>query len=79
MYETTIPGGITEQSFRSQLFIDISEYMDTKNIGFTLFSISTNKMRSIWFDAITGRAAYRGYQMNCKYAECFEVIRTSKW
>jgi len=79
MYETTIPGGITEQSFRSQLFIDISDYMDVKTSALNCFQSQQLRCGPIWLDAITGRAAYRGYQMNCKYAECFEVIRTSKW
>jgi len=26
-----------------------------------------------------GRCSYRGYQMNAKYAEAFEVIKVSKW
>jgi LmbE family N-acetylglucosaminyl deacetylase len=79
MYETTIPGGITEQSFRSQLFIDISDYIDVKTSALNCFESQQLRCGPIWLDAITGRAAYRGYQMNCKYAECFEVIRTSKW
>ena len=46
MYETTIPGGITEQAFRSQLFIDITDYIDIKTKALELFSFSTNKMWS---------------------------------
>jgi N-acetylglucosamine malate deacetylase 1 len=79
MYETTIPGGITEHSFRSQLFIDISDYIDIKSSAINCFQSQQLRCGPIWLDAINGRAAYRGYQMNCKYAECFEVIRTSKW
>ncbi|MBA3750851.1 MAG: PIG-L family deacetylase [Nitrosopumilus sp.] len=79
MYETTIPGGITEQSFRSQLFIDISDYMKVKTSALNCFQSQQLRCGPIWVDAISGRAAYRGYQMNRKYAECFEVIRTSKW
>jgi len=79
MYETTIPGGITEHSFRSQLFIDISDYIDIKTSAINCFQSQQLRCGPIWLDAINGRAAYRGYQMNCKYAECFEVIRTSKW
>jgi N-acetylglucosamine malate deacetylase 1 len=79
MYETTIPGGITEQSFRSQLFIDISEYIDTKTAALHCFQSQESRCGPFWLDAIKGRAAYRGYQINCKFAECFEVIRISKW
>jgi LmbE family N-acetylglucosaminyl deacetylase len=79
MYETTIPGGITEQSFRSQLFVDISDFIEVKSSALKCFSSQQMRCGPIWIDAITGRAAYRGYQMNCKYAESFEVIRTTKW
>ncbi|HXS60500.1 MAG TPA: PIG-L family deacetylase [Candidatus Sulfopaludibacter sp.] len=79
MYETTIPGGITEHSFRSQLFIDISDYLDIKTASLHCFQSQETRCGPLWVDAIIGRAAYRGYQMNCKFAECFEVIRTSKW
>jgi hypothetical protein len=79
MYETTIPGGVTEQSFRSQLYVDISDYIDLKKDALDCFDSQQIRCGPIWIDAITGRAAYRGYQMNCKYAECFEVIRTTKW
>jgi N-acetylglucosamine malate deacetylase 1 len=79
MYETTIPGGITEQSFRSQLFVDISDFIEVKSSALKCFSSQQLRCGPIWIDAITGRAAYRGYQMNCKYAESFEVIRTTKW
>ncbi len=79
MYETTIPGGITEQSFRSQLYIDISDYIEVKVSALNCFDSQQLRCGPIWIDAVSGRAAYRGYQMNCKYAECFEVIRTTKW
>ena len=29
-----------------------------------------------WIDAIVGRSIYRGYQMNTKYAEAFEIVKT---
>src|SRR5919107_381238 len=71
MYETTIPGGVTEQSFRPQLFIDITDYIDVKVSALRCFDSQRIRCGPIWIDAISGRAAYRGYQMNCKYAESF--------
>lgn len=79
MYETTIPGGITEQAFRSQLFIDITDYIEVKKSALSCFESQQLRCGPIWVDAIVGRAAYRGYQLNCKYAESFEIIRASKW
>ncbi len=79
MYETTIPGGITEQSFRSQLYVDITDFIDVKKDALKCFESQQLRCGPIWVDAIAGRASYRGYQNNCKYAECFEVVRISKW
>jgi N-acetylglucosamine malate deacetylase 1 len=79
MYETTIPGGITEQAFRAQLFIDISDYIDFKKSALECFHSQQLRCGPIWIDSIIGRAAYRGYQLNCKYAESFEIIRATKW
>ena len=79
MYETTIPGGITEQAFRPQLFIDMTDYIEPKKSALDCFESQQARCGPIWIDAIVGRAAYRGYQLNCKYAEAFEVIRISKW
>jgi N-acetylglucosamine malate deacetylase 1 len=28
---------------------------------------------------VIGRCSYRGYQINVKYAEAFEVIKVTKW
>jgi LmbE family N-acetylglucosaminyl deacetylase len=79
MYETTIPGGITEQAFRSQLFIDISDYIEPKKSALECFHSQQLRCGPIWIDSIIGRAAYRGYQLNCKYAESFEIVRATKW
>lgn len=79
MYETTIPGGITEQSFRPQLFVDVTDYIETKKSALKSFESQQLRCGPIWIDAIVGRAAYRGYQLNCKYAESFEIIRISKY
>src|SRR5690606_33208328 len=38
MYETTIPGGITEQAFRPQLFIDISDTLEVKTDALNCFN-----------------------------------------
>lgn len=79
MYETTIPGGITEQAFRPQLFVDMTDFIEPKKSALACFESQQARCGPIWIDAIVGRAAYRGYQLNCKYAEAFEVIRISKW
>ncbi len=79
MYETTIPGGITENSFRPQLFVDISDTLDTKKNALERFESQFVRCGEIWIPAIIGRCSYRGYQINSKYAEAFEVVKVTKW
>lgn len=79
MYETTIPGGITENSFRPQLFVDISDTLDTKKNALECFESQFVRCGEIWIPAIIGRCSYRGYQIKSKYAEAFEVVKVTKW
>lgn len=79
MYETTIPGGITENSFRPQLFVDISDTLDAKKNALECFESQFVRCGEIWIPAIIGRCSYRGYQINSKYAEAFEVVKVTKW
>jgi LmbE family N-acetylglucosaminyl deacetylase len=79
MYETTIPGGISENAFRPQLYVDITETLDIKRNALDCFDSQKIRCGPLWIDSIAGRCSYRGYQMNTKYAEAFEVIKVSKW
>jgi LmbE family N-acetylglucosaminyl deacetylase len=79
MYETTIPGGITENPFRPQLFVDVTQTLDLKRNALDCFDSQKIRCGPIWIDALVGRCSYRGYQMNTKYAEAFEVVKISKW
>ena len=79
MYETTIPGGITEISFRPQLYVNITETIETKKKALECFESQFVRCGEIWIPAILGRCSYRGYQINSKYAEAFEVIKVTKW
>ena len=79
MYETTIPGGITENSFRPQLFVDISDTLDTKKNALECFESQFVRCGEICIPAIIGRCSYRGYQINAKYAEAFELVKVTNW
>lgn len=79
MYETTIPGGITENSFRPQLFVDITETIDTKKNALECFQSQFIRCGEIWIQGVIGRCSYRGYQVDAKYAEAFEVVKVTKW
>lgn len=75
MYEQTIPGGITPYSFRTQMFVDITDVIDKKIDSILAHSSQVGNNRDWWAYGVKGRAMYRGYQMNVKYAEAFEVIK----
>jgi N-acetylglucosamine malate deacetylase 1 len=79
MYETTIPGGVTENAFRSQLYVDITEALDIKANALECFESQKIRGGHLWINAVLGRCSYRGYQMNTKYAEAFEVVKTVRW
>ena len=79
MYETTIPGGISEHAFRPQLYVDVTETLEIKRNALDCFDSQKIRCGPLWIDSLEGRCSYRGYQMNAKYAEAFEVIKVSKW
>lgn len=79
MYETTIPGGVTEGSFRPQLFVDVSETLEIKTGALDCFESQKIRGGHMWLGAVVGRCSYRGYQMSTQYAEAFEVIKATKW
>jgi LmbE family N-acetylglucosaminyl deacetylase len=79
MYETTIPGGVTEKAFRPQLFIDVTNEMENKMKSLKYFKSQNIRCGPFWIDAIIGRSLYRGYQMNTKYAEAFEIVKTVQY
>lgn len=79
MYETTIPGGITQNSFRPQLFVDITKTVDIKKNALECFQSQFSRCGEIWIPAVIGRCSFRGYQIDAKYAEAFEVVKVTKW
>src|ERR671927_1188860 len=63
MYETTMPGGVTESAFRPQLYVDISETLEMKSNALECFDSQKIRCGDLWIDAIVGRSMYRGYQI----------------
>lgn len=78
MYEQTIPGGIVPYGFRTQLFVDISEVIGTKIDSILEHKSQVRINNEWWLYGVKGRAMYRGYQINVKYAEAFEVVKEIK-
>lgn len=78
MYEQTIPGGIVPYCFRTQSFVVISEVMDIKINSIMAHKSQVKINNEWWLHGVKGRAMYRGYQINVKYAEAFEVVKEIK-
>ncbi len=73
MYESMIPGGLTPQSFRPQLFVNVSDFVKLKEKSLkTYHSINLFDQAG---KAILGRASYRGGQIGVEYAEAFEIVK----
>jgi len=75
MYEATVPGGLTEQSFHPQRFIDISDTIDKKMDSLASYETQVDRYGPGWMEAVRGRAAHRGFQIGRAYAEAFQVVK----
>ena len=78
MYEQTIPGGMVPYGFRTQSFVYITEVIDTKINSVMAHKSQVKINNEWWLYGIKGRAMYRVYQINVKYAEAFEVVKEIK-
>ena len=74
MYQPMTPGGITNEDFSAQYYVDISNYMDYKIDSMKAYN-SQDKIYDNWDESARGLAVYRGYQIGVKYAEAFEVVK----
>jgi len=74
MYETMMPGGISSHSFKPQLFMDITRYIEQKDKSMRKYRSVFGSQHDI-FEGILGRARFRGNQIGVKYAEAFEIVK----
>lgn len=75
MYEQIIPGGIVPYGFRTQYFVDISNFIKVKMKSILTYKSEIEKQGNWWVEGIKGRAINRGYQIHTLYAEAFEVVK----
>ena len=75
MYEQALPSGLTPYAFRAQAFVDISDTLDTKIESVLAHDSQVQSFSEQWIQSIKARANYRGFQINVKYAEAFEVVK----
>jgi len=78
MYEAMLPGGLNTHTFSPQLFINISDFIKLKmkaiNAYRSVFKYKKNNYAK-YFDAILGRAKFRGETIGVEYAEGFVVVK----
>ncbi len=79
MYETTIPSLVAEVPFAPKLYVDISDTINTKTKALEAHKTQAKIYGPHWIKSITGRSAYRGFQIRKPYAEAFDVTKIVKW
>ena len=61
--------------FRPQMYVDITDVIDTKIAALDEHVTEKNKYGDYWVRSVTARAAFRGYEMGRMYGEVFEFLR----
>ncbi len=74
-YEPILPGGITTYSFKSNYFVDITDTMEDKIKSVRAHKSQLERFGEDWVEAIYGRAKLRGFQINVKYSEAFQIVK----
>lgn len=75
MYEPMYPNGKTYDTFRSQVYVDVTSTFDAKMNALKRHKSQIEKFGKGFLEAVEARARYRGYEIGRRYAESFEVIR----
>jgi LmbE family N-acetylglucosaminyl deacetylase len=68
-----VPG--IEPAFIPDLFVDISEQINTKKAALEKYESQIRNSKSRSIDAVTALAKFRGSQNGCDYAEAYKVVR----
>jgi len=78
MYEQALPSGITPYVFRPQVFVDISDTIETKIKSVLAHDSQVRIFSEQWIQGIRAKATHTGFQINVKCAEAFEVVKEIK-
>lgn len=75
-YEPVYPSGRSYVAFKPQMYVDISNHIDTKLDALREHVSEYNKFGGeSWINTVKCRAVYRGSDIGVRCAECFEVLR----
>ena len=75
MFEPIAPSGRSFAAFRPQVYLNIGNGIEQKTNALKAHLSQYEKYGDIWLDATISRSKYRGFEIGCKHAECFEIIR----
>ena len=75
MYEPEYPAGRSYLGFRNQYYVDITSTFEIKMEALKQHKSQIKKYGDDFLEAVEARARHRGYEIDNKYAECFEVLR----
>ncbi|MBI4333117.1 MAG: PIG-L family deacetylase [Chloroflexi bacterium] len=78
MYEQAMPSGVMPFAFKPQVFVDISDTIETKIKSVLAHESQFQSFSDPWIEGIRGRAAFMGFRINVEYAEAFEVVKDIK-
>lgn len=75
-YEPITPSGRSYVAFRPQLYVDITDTVETKIAALREHKTEYDKFGGEdWITGVRCRCGFRGYEIGKKYAEAFEVLR----
>ena len=75
MYEPEYPAGRSYTGFHNQYYMDITSTFNIKMEALKQHKSQVKKYGNSFLEAVEARAKHRGYEIQTKYAECFEIIR----
>lgn len=75
-YEPFPPSGRSYMAFKPQVYVDISNVIETKAAAIEAHKSQVQKYGPEWVESVVGRAKLRGWDSGFRYAECFELLRT---
>jgi len=75
MYEPVYPSGRSYLGFRNQYYVDITSTFELKMEALKQHKSQVKRYGDSFLEAVEARARHRGYEIDNKYAECFEVLR----
>ena len=75
-YEPITPSGRSYVAFRPQMYVDITDTVETKIKSLKCHTSEYNKFGAEdWIEGVRCRCGFRGYEIGTRFAEAFEVLR----